>query len=272
MPVAPVEQDRSRGRTVHTSAGVNVQTTVNSLVEDKDPELVTRRRRQLVEAAIGLFSRVGYYVATVKDVAEAAGVSAGLVYQYVPDKQDLLFLCLVHIVERNRSEIPAALEGVADPLSRLAVAVEAYTRVIAANRKAVLLTYRETKSLKPEYVELLKHMELETNDLLAACVNDCVRAGLLVSQHTELLVYQIVTGAHGWALKYWRLRSITSLDEYIERSIHSCWVALLTAAGRKRYLQMSKEGHGKGNGARADAAGSGIGGRVTKKRDRAQAS
>ncbi|MEO8751840.1 MAG: TetR/AcrR family transcriptional regulator [Casimicrobiaceae bacterium] len=227
---------------------------VNTLVEDKDSELVVRRRKQLVDAAIGLFSRVGFYVATVKDVAEAAGVSAGLVYQYVSDKQDLLFLCLVDIVERNRSEIPAAMQGETDPLSRLSAAIEAYTRVIATNRKAVLLTYRETKSLKPEYVEHLKTMELETNALLAACVSDCVKAGLLVSHQTELLVYQIITGAHFWALKYWRLRSITSLDQYIEHSIHSCWVALLTPAGRKRYLQMSKDGPNKRNGARADGA------------------
>lgn len=212
---------------------------VKSIVDD--PELVAKRRTQLVEAAIGLFSRVGYYVATVKDVADAAGVSAGLVYQYVPDKQDLLFLCLLHIVERNKSEIPAALEGVKDPLSRLTAAIEAYTRVIAANRKAVLLTYRETKSLKPEYVELMKRMELETNALIATCVDDCVKAGYLTPTHTELLVYRIITGAHAWALKHWRLRSIVTLDQYIEHSIHSCWTALLTPMGRKRYEQMSRE-------------------------------
>jgi AcrR family transcriptional regulator len=226
-----------------------VQTTVHSVVEDKDPELVARRRKQLVEAAISLFSRVGFYIATVKDVAEAAGVSAGLVYQYVSDKQDLLFLCLAHIVERNRSEIPKALEGVSDPLARLATAIEAYTRVIAANRKAVLLTYRETKSLKPEYIEQLKGMEIETNELLAACVKDCLAAGYLHPHHTELLVYQIVTGAHGWALKYWRLNSIASLDDYLEHNIHCTWIALLTPVGRRAYQQWSKSRESKPNGA-----------------------
>lgn len=243
-----------------------MQTNVNSLVEDKDPELVARRRKQLVEAAIGLFSRVGFYVATVKDVAEAAGVSAGLVYQYVPDKQDLLFLCLAHIVERNKSEIPRALEGVQDPLARLATAIEAYTRVIATNRKAVLLTYRETKSLKPEYIERLKGMEIETNDLLAACIKDCLEARYLEPHDTELLVYQIVTGAHGWALKYWRLCSITSLDEYIEHNIHSCWVARLTPAGRRLHQQMAKA-RGPGHPGPDEAAPARSGNGATRKRN-----
>ena len=223
---------------MHSKVKNRAEDKVKSIVEDKDPELVTKRRMQLVEAAIGQFSRVGYYVATIKDIADAAGVSAGLVYQYIPDKQDLLFLCLQHIVERNKREIPAALEGVKDPLSRLVVAVESYTRVIAANRNAVLLTYRETKSLKPEYVALMKRMELDTNALIAACVEDCVKAGYLIPTHIELLVYRIITNAHAWALKYWRLRPIVTLNQYIELSMHSCWMPLMTPSGQKRYDQI----------------------------------
>lgn len=41
-----------------------------------DSSLVTRRRAQLVKAAIKLFSRMGYHAATVKDIAQEAGVSA----------------------------------------------------------------------------------------------------------------------------------------------------------------------------------------------------
>jgi AcrR family transcriptional regulator len=210
-----------------------MQSHVRSVVEDQ--QLVARRRTQLVEAAIALFSRVGYHAATVKQIADAAGVSAGLVYQYVPDKQDLLFLALLHIVEQNKQEIPAATARIDDPLVRLEAAIDAYTRVIDANRQAVLLTYRETKSLKPRYVELIKRMELETNALIEICVKDCIAAGYLAPTHAELLVYRIITGAHAWALKHWRLRSIATLDIYMEQNIHSCWTALLTAAGRRKY-------------------------------------
>lgn len=213
---------------------------VKSTVEDT--ELITKRRAQLVRAATTLFSRVGYHVATVKDIADEAKVSPGLIYQYVPDKQDLLFLCLVHIVERNRSEIPSALKGVDDPIARLHVAIDAYTRVIAANQQAVLLTYRETKSLKREYVETLKRMELETNALIAACIDECVRAGYLAQVNIELLVYRIIMGAHAWALKYWRLARIASLDDYLEQSIHSCWTAKLTAKGQRRYEELRAKG------------------------------
>jgi AcrR family transcriptional regulator len=215
---------------------------VKSLVDD--PELVAMRRGQLVDAAINLFTRAGYHTVTVKDIADEAGVSAGLVYQYVSDKQDLLFLALQYIVQRNKEEIPAALASVDDPLARLHISIDAYTRVIDANRQAVLLTYRETKSLKPEHVEQMKQSELATNALIGDCIEECVAAGYLANTKTkvELLVYRIITAAHMWALKHWRLSKIVSLDEYLQEGIHACWTALLLPKGTQRYAELRKEG------------------------------
>lgn len=228
---------------VHNRVGLILGTkqimTLKSVVED--PLLVAKRRSQLALAAITLFSREGFHKSTVKDITDEAGVSAGLVYQYVSDKQDLLFLALLHIVQRNKEEIPAALEGVKDPLVRLHSAIDAYARVIAANRKAVMLTYRETKSLKPEYIEQMKQQELETNGFIEACIHECITAGYLNETNVELLVYRIITATHAWALKHWRLAEIVSLDEYLEQAIHACWKPLFTAKGRRHYEKLKHE-------------------------------
>lgn len=161
-----------------------MSSSVKAIVEN--PELVRERRRQLVTAAITLFNRQGYFSTTVKDIAREAGFSAGLIYQYVLDKQDVLFLALLQIVETNKEQIPAALRGLTDPLRRLISAVEAYCRVLDANRDAVLLTYRETKSLKPEHKETLKRSELETNEMLSSCIEECIEHGYLRPTKVEL--------------------------------------------------------------------------------------
>jgi AcrR family transcriptional regulator len=211
---------------------------VKSSVEDS--VLVVRRRAQLIEAAIPLFCKSGYANTTIKDVATVAGVSPGLVYQYVQDKQDLLFICLLHIVQCNKREIPAALEGVKDPLLRLIRAVEAYTHISATNRKAILLTYRETKSLKPEYISMLKRMELETNALIEACIDECVRIGYLAPVNSQILAYRMVFAVHAWPLKHWRLSKIISLRDYIEECIHICWTTILTPSGKRHYAKLLK--------------------------------
>jgi AcrR family transcriptional regulator len=46
-----------------------------------------RSRRQVLDAALELFSRQGYKATSVREIAEAAGVSTGNVYHHFPDKE-----------------------------------------------------------------------------------------------------------------------------------------------------------------------------------------
>lgn len=208
----------------------------------EDPVRIAKRMQQLALASIALFSRLGYHTATVKDIAKEAGVSPGLIYQYVSDKQDLLFLALLHITHRNKEEIPAAIKDLEDPILRTNAAIESYTKVIAANAEAVILTYRESKSLKREYIEQLKQLELDTNFLIEQCLQECIDAGYLAPTNVELLVYRIIIGAHGWVVKRWRLSKIMSLRQYLDEAIHPCWRELLLPKGRRHFKKLVKEG------------------------------
>ena len=48
-----------------------------------------RSRRQVLDAALQLFSRHGYRATSVRDIAEEAGVSTGNVYHHFPDKESI---------------------------------------------------------------------------------------------------------------------------------------------------------------------------------------
>ena len=54
------------------------------------------RRRQLLEAALDAFSRKGFEGATTKEIAEAAGVTEGMVFRHFPSKQALYDAVLEH--------------------------------------------------------------------------------------------------------------------------------------------------------------------------------
>jgi AcrR family transcriptional regulator len=49
-----------------------------------------RRRADIIEAASELFSSIGFADATIKDIAENAGVSKGTVTHYFPRKLDII--------------------------------------------------------------------------------------------------------------------------------------------------------------------------------------
>ena len=54
-------------------------------------ELVTeRRRKQILDAALAVFSRKGYGEATIPDIAREGGVAVGTIYNYYPSKREIL--------------------------------------------------------------------------------------------------------------------------------------------------------------------------------------
>ena len=60
---------------------------------DPDPiqeQLATARRGQILEAATRVFSEKGYHRATIRDVAQAAGIADGTIYNYFANKAALL--------------------------------------------------------------------------------------------------------------------------------------------------------------------------------------
>jgi TetR/AcrR family transcriptional regulator, cholesterol catabolism regulator len=208
----------------------------------EDPALVERRRAQLTQAAIACFSEHGYHTTTIRDVAERADVSIGLIYQYVGDKEDLLFMALQAVLDTYMRQIPLALEGISEPLHRFYVAVQAYARVNGASVDATVLAYRETKSLRKERRYAIMRKELETNELIAACVRDCIEAGLFEAIDVDLFVYQIVMFSHAWALKAWHFAKKMDVDTYVERGLRLMLRGVLTKAGMKRMLKLEASG------------------------------
>jgi len=209
-----------------------MNTNVTSTVED--PALVEKRRHQIVVAATKLFSDQGFYKTTTKDIAKEAGMSSGLVYLYVREKEDVLLLVLLEVVNSYAQEIPKAIEGLTDPLERLLRAVEAYCTVVDRHRAATVLAYRSTKSLSPDRRLLIQQRETETNDIIAAAIVACMKAGLIREINVDVLTYQIVLVAHGWALKSWYFKSRLTLEDYIRASLDIILTGVLTTIGNRR--------------------------------------
>jgi AcrR family transcriptional regulator len=209
---------------------------VTSIVED--PLLVQKRRSQIVKAATELFSTQGFYRTTIKDIAKLAGISSGLVYQYVREKEDVLLLVLLDVIDAYAQEIPKSLAGIHDPIERLVAAIDAYCRVIDRHRDGAVLAYRSTKSLSPPRRQLVQRKELETNALITAELEACVRARLVRKVNLDVLVYHVVMIAHAWALKSWYFKSRLSLDTYIRDNTSILMAGALTPAGHKRFAAL----------------------------------
>jgi AcrR family transcriptional regulator len=92
-------------------------------------ERAVERRRQLIEAALELFGDNDYDAVSMDDIAEAAGVSHGLLFQYFGSKKGLYIAGVDKLVEefRIRTEPDPSLP----PPERLRAGLRAYVDWVA---------------------------------------------------------------------------------------------------------------------------------------------
>ncbi len=67
------------------------------------------RERQILDAAIAVFSRRGFHSASMEDIAELAGVSKPMIYAYLGSKDDLFIACIRREAQRLMELITAAV-------------------------------------------------------------------------------------------------------------------------------------------------------------------
>lgn len=211
------------------------QTVVKSQVTDT--ALIQRRREQIVEAAVTLFSTKGFYRTTIQEVAKKAGVSTGLIYQYAETKEDVLLLALMSVMSTFSHELESSRAG-DEPLGRLYAALDTYCRVVDQHRSATLLAYRSTMSLPVEYRDYMKQAELATNELIAIRIRACVEANLFRAIDVDFVTDKFVMHAHTWSLKHWRLNRQYTIGEYVDEGFDFFVQSLATRAGKTQYKRL----------------------------------
>jgi AcrR family transcriptional regulator len=109
------------------------------------------RRRQVLDAAIAVFSEEGLHGASMDAIAARAGVSKPLVYAHGGTKDELFAACLAREAERLASAMTAAV-GSGDPTAgddgeaRLSRALRAFFHAVTTHRQGWTVLYRQAST------------------------------------------------------------------------------------------------------------------------------
>jgi AcrR family transcriptional regulator len=85
------------------------------------PKYVDKKQKakEIANAALQVFSQKGYAATSVDQIAAAAGIAKGTVYEYFPSKDKLYIAALMVFVEEFENAIAERLAVLDDPLIRL---------------------------------------------------------------------------------------------------------------------------------------------------------
>ena len=128
---------------------------------------------KLREAARSLFARYGYAAVSMRQIAAEVGVQAGALYNYIPDKQSLLF----DLMKTHMDELLIAYDGhMRDgaAIDQLKQFVGFHIRYHAERPEAVFIAYMELRNLDPgnfaQIEALRRNYEARLEEILKAGV------------------------------------------------------------------------------------------------------
>jgi len=106
---------------------------------DPVKEAITEARRaQILDAAGEVFAEKGFHSATIRDVARAAGVADGTIYNYFKNKNDLLIAMVNRLGEISQfAQYIEQLAGEASPEQLLTFILDNRTELLDRNRTKV---------------------------------------------------------------------------------------------------------------------------------------
>lgn len=196
--------------------GYIVETTV------KNECLVAQRRDEIIKSAVDIFIKKGFHEATTKEIAEKAGMSVGTMFQYVKDKQDILYLVCCHIHGKIEKEIFDVATDNKDSDVILKLSVIALFQTIAYLADEVLIMYRESASMKKEALRSFLMREQNLCIHLEGLINNGIKEKkFMLDQATvPLLAEDILVQAQMWSFRRWSLHEKYTIENYIESRVY----------------------------------------------------
>src|SRR3984957_15731603 len=112
------------------------------------------KRERILDAAVRVFARKGFYLTRVSEVAKAAGVADGTIYLYFKSKDDLLVSLFEHRIERLLTYMDTELPRVASATYKLQRVIELQLGLLEGERdlaEVVTVILRQSTKLMKEY-------------------------------------------------------------------------------------------------------------------------
>ncbi len=186
------------------------------------PKVVNKqeKRARILEAAIRVFAERGMNSTKILDIAEAAGIGKGTVYEYFHSKDEIISASYHFFMGQVESRVSGRLLHLQDPLDKLMAYFTAWGEVLDSELLGyieVLLDFwaaglrRKETAMTLNLTEIYQEFRLALESLL----EECLTQGKIRPVNTRIAA-SILLGAMDGLLLQWILdRSVFDIKEAI---------------------------------------------------------
>lgn len=155
------------------------------------------KRAEILKAAARVFVEYGFDGAKIEDIAKAAGIGKGTVYEYFESKTDLFREMLRNSVEEYRQALAEKIAQGRDIREKILNCSQYSTRFLSENLDMLEMAWQASTLMSKETRTWLIEEKLSIFRLLEDMVKDGVaRAELRQGLEPELAVFSILGTIH----------------------------------------------------------------------------
>jgi AcrR family transcriptional regulator len=183
-----------------------------------------KRASDVYRVAAEIMCHKGFGATSMKDIAEAAGLTKAGIYHYIRGKEDLLFEIMKYAMDNVERLIIAPAMEVEDAEERLRTIVERHTRSVVEGVGAVTIVLEEMTALTPAHRRLITARKRAYLDFIRQTLHQLAAEGKLRNLNPT-------TGALGllgmilWISRWYRrdgkITPREALDDYLEMTMNA---------------------------------------------------
>ena len=184
----------------------------------KDEYLIKERRGQMIHGAVQLFIKKGFHKTTTREIAQAAGFSNGTLYEYIRNKEDILYLVCDHIYDVFSEKLFYELNQSDGTLITLKRGIANYFQLVDEMQDEILVMYQEVKSLPKDALKYVIQKELLMVEKFESVIEKCVEKGELHWEKEKINIHahNIFIFGQMWAFRRWEIQKHYTIETYID--------------------------------------------------------
>ncbi len=161
--------------------------------------------QQIIDAAVRVFARNGYYNSRVSDIAREAGIAAGTIYLYFKTKDEILVTVFREKMAEWVAHARAEIAGERDAVAKLRRLVRLHFRVLEDHPDLAEVVQVELRQGQKFFRGASAHEVSSYFELIASILEEGIEAGairrdLAVKVATKMLFGAMDQMATSWVL------------------------------------------------------------------------
>ena len=167
----------------------------------RDPD----KHQQIIDAAIRVFARTGFYSSRVSDIAREAGIASGTIYLYFKTKDEILVTLFREKMAEWVAHVRKEIAGISDPVAKIRKLVTLHFTVLESHPALAEVVQVEQRQGHKFFRGASAHEVSAYFDLIGSVLDEGVASGQLRNDLPVKVATKVLFGAMDQVATSWVL-------------------------------------------------------------------